>query len=583
MNTWNLRLLYKSNTDPQIERDCVLLENAYARFAKKYGGPDRKYLTNNAALLSALKDYEKLCELDSSKPLLYFFYSRDINSGDKKAASECLLLDNRLTKMRSQISFFTLSLGTVSKNRQGEILSNTDIKHYRFLLQCIFRDAKYDLSVVEEKIMSLKSMPAHDMWVTHTNKILNSKTVSWQGKDIAISSALNIVVFLKSAKQRKELSSRILDVLTDVARFAEGEINAIVTNKKINDELRGYARPQDATIVGYNNDPKVVDGLVSVISENLHIAHRFYGLKSRLMKQKKLNYCDRMAPIGTLNRSFSFDNSYKKLMNLFSTIDPKYSKMLAEFYENGQIDVYPKKGKKGGAYCWASYGNPTFVLLNDVGNLHSYTTFAHEMGHAFHNQLAKIQGPLYSSSSISVAETASTLFEAIALDAVYEDLTDKEKIIVLHDKISDDLSIVFRQIAFYNFELDLHREIRKMGYLSKEEIAKLLSKHLASYLGHSVNVTEQDGYAFVSLSHMRRFFYVYTYAYGQLVSKALLHRYKKDKSFWKSIEKLLSSGGSATPEELLKSIGIDVTSKNFFLEGIKEIEADIIRLEKLIK
>jgi oligoendopeptidase F len=254
---------------------------------------------------------------------------------------------------------------------------------------------------------------------------------------------------------------------------------------------------------------------------------------------------------------------------------------LEGYIKNGQIDVYPKKGKKGGAYCSGSVGLPTYVLLNHASTLDSYKTFAHEMGHAIHTELSKTQPPLYQNYTISVAEVASTLFENFAFDEIFPRLSKKEQIIALHDRINDSISTVFRQIACFNFELDMHKQIRERGALSKEEIAQLHNKHMGAYLGPSFKLKELDGYFFVQWSHIRRHFYVYSYAYGELISKALYAKYKKDPSYIKEIEKFLSAGGSKSPEQIFKDIGIDTSKPQFFVDGLKQIEEDIKELEQL--
>jgi oligoendopeptidase F len=182
-----------------------------------------------------------------------------------------------------------------------------------------------------------------------------------------------------------------------------------------------------------------------------------------------------------------------------------------------------------------------------------------------------------------LAETASTLFQSLALEAVYESLSDSEKIVLLHDKINDDISTIFRQIACFTFEQDLHAGIRAKGFLSQEEISEIHNKNMKTYLGPVFTLHPDDGYMFVQWSHIRRFFYVYSYAYGMLVTKAFLRRYKQDPSFWSSIEKFLAAGGKDSPEHILKEIGIDVSEAGFWEEGLKEIEDDIIKLEKLTK
>ena len=68
-----------------------------------------------------------------------------------------------------------------------------------------------------------------------------------------------------------------------------------------------------------------------------------------------------------------------------------------------------------------------------------------------------------------------------------------------------------------------------------------------------------------------------------LVSKVMLKKYKGDKGFKTSIEKFLKAGGSDTPENIFKNVGIDVTDKDFFRQGLEEISNDVDRLEKLVR
>ena len=581
LTEWNLGLLYKSPTDTQIEKDVLSFEKLRSDFALRFDKPNKEDLVNEDALLEALKEYEKIIESDS-KPLFYYQLLRDIDNKNKVANSQIPLLTMRFTKAANKTKFFRNFLGSISANKQKEFLNSEKLKQYRFFLSCTFSDAKYFLTVPEEKIMSLKGQPSYDMWVDHNQRILSSRTIEWKGKKMPLPEALNNMQSIGNHNDRKKMAALINMVLKDVAQFSEGELNAVYTNKKINDELRGYKTPYENTVHNYRNDNKIVENLVKVVTENFHIPHKFYKLKARLLKQKKLNYCDRGAKIGTVMSTFNFSDSWSKLKEIFGSIDKKYSDILDDFSKHGQIDAMPKIGKKGGAYCWGAYKDPTFVLLNHIGDLQSFTTFAHEMGHAFHTELSRSQGPWFNGYSTSLAETASTLFESIALESVFQGLPDKEKIIVLHDKINDSVSTIFRQIACFNFEVDLHNSIRSKGFLSKEEIADIHNKNMKAYLGPVFDLERDDGYMFVQWSHIRHFFYVYSYAYGMLVSKALLRKYRKDKSFWTSIEKFLSAGGKDTPENILREIGIDLSKPDFWLDGLKEIEDDIKKFEELI-
>lgn len=577
---WDLSQLYKSPHDPAIEKQVRLLEKLYADFEKKFNAPGKEFRDDPVVFLAAMRDIERMIELESM-PMRYLYHYQHIDAANEEVAAQIALITNRLTNAASATIFFHVGIGKMTAAQQKIFRSDKRLARYRVYLERKWADGKHDLSIGEEKIMSLKSLPAYDMWTNGNDKILNTQTVSWKGKGLPVAQALGMVAELDKHADRVSLSKALSETLQKVSPFSEAEMNAVITNKKIDDELRGYKTPCEATVQSYRNDPAVVESLVKTVTSAFPIAHRFYRLKAKILKQKTLAYADRSARAGRISRTFGFGESVAQFRDILDDLEPECTALFDAYRKERRLDVYPRAGKRSGAYCWASYGYPTFVLLNHTDDLRSFTTLAHEMGHAFHAELSKSQGALYAGHSTSLAETASTFFEYLALDAVYESLSDKEKIVVLHDKINSSISTIFRQIACFNYENDLHETIRAKGFMSKEEIAGMHNKHMGAYLGPVFKLEPYDGYYFVHWSHLRNFFYVYSYAFGELVSQALLRRYKADKSYWRSVKQFLSAGENDSPENILKSIGIDVSKPSFWKEGLAEIEKDIEKLERL--
>lgn len=578
--SWNLGILYKDHNDPRIEKDIRSIERACSVFEKKYRNK-KGYLSNESKLYDALSDFEALfAKLPFTKPLSYFGYVQDIDSSDFVARAKATHIAERLAKNDHRIVFFELSLAKISPSLQKKFLSSKKLTRFHYVLRVIFNKAKHDLSESEEKILGLKSIPAYSHWVSMTEKILGKTTVEFKGKILPLSEASQKIADLPLV-ERRELHSRTMNALAGITDVAESEINALVTNKKIDDELRGYKEPFDQTILAYQNDRKAVLALVGAVTKNFPISHRFYKLKAKLLGLKQLEYSDRAVGIGNSIREVSFDEAVSTLREVFGSLNPRYREILDNYLTEGQIDVFPKKGKTSGAYCSGNINAPTFVLLNYTNSWNDVMTFAHEMGHAIHTEFSKSQTPLYRNYTISTAEVASTLFESFVFDALFEKLSKEEQIIALHKNINDDIQTIFRQIACFNFETELHQTIRAKGGMSKEEIGALMNKHMGAYLGPSVGMSSADGNTFVSWSHIRNFFYVYSYAFGQLVSKALYAKYKEDPSYLAKIEKFLIAGGSNSPENIFMSIGIDVTKPDFWKKGLQKIEDDIERLEKL--
>lgn len=581
--SWDLSLLYRSLTDPQIERDVVTLEQTYDNFAQKYA-QRADYLEDERKLAAVLADYEKLVgDLADDKPILYFHYHRDLNSKNTVVEAKLNILSERYNQLGNKIIFFKVALSKITPENQVKFLASRALAPYRYFLQRVFARAKHVLSEEVEQVLNLKSLPAQSLWVRGNEKLVGAQEIKWRGKLLPLATAM-AKSFSLPTKERRELDGLIRARLKQIADFAESELNAVVIDKKINDQLRGYEKPYSATILNDEIEPATVENLAKTVTRHFPVAHRFFQIKAKMLGLKSLAYVDRSAEVGKTRKKIPFEQAVEIVRSAFHKIDPIYAETFSRFLERGQIDVFPQVGKRGGAYCSSSNLLPTFVLLNHVPSLNSVNTLAHEMGHAFHAKfIFERQPPLYRGHSIAAAEVASTFFENFVFDEMFPSLTPREQVVALHDKINRSVATIFRQIACFNFEVEMHQQIRERGSLSKEELAKLMNKHLAAYLGPLFKMSEEDGYTFVYWSHLRRFFYVYSYAFGELVSSALYARYKADPSFEKKVRQFLAAGSSASPEDIFADIGIDVRRPEFFEEGLKQVEADVERLAALVK
>lgn len=581
-DTWDLtNLYYTSEKDPQIEKDLVMAERAYAAFAKKYRNKD--FTSTAKKLRAALDESTALGEMPAARtPAYYFSFRTVLDAHDTVAQKQLSLIDNRLTKAGNQILFFGLALAKIPKTLQKQYLKDQTLAVYHYDLEQTFKNAKHLLTEPEEKILNLKSDVSRGMWINGTDKILSKRSVVYKGETIPLNAAIDRVNTV-STKERPKLWKLCTDQFRDLAEIAENEINAVVTNKKINDELRGYKTPYEATIAGYENNEKSVLALVEAIStKGFALSRKYYKLKAKQVGVKTLPYANRSDDVGK-GISLSYEDAVTICRETFYEMDEQYGAIFDTMLENGQIDVYPKPGKSGGAFCAHATNIPTFVMLNQVDSTRSFTTLAHEMGHAIHSERSKIQPSIYDDYSTTTAETASTLFEGIAQQKLIDALPASQKLNMLNQRIGEAIATICRQIAFFNFEKELHETIRTEGAMTWQEMAKLFQKHVQAYMGPAVEVTEEDGLSFVYVGHFRNFFYVYTYAYGELMSNIMTQKYNENPDFVEKIDKFLCAGGSDTVENIFKSIGINANKTETFLESLKTLEQDIKEFEKLTK
>ena len=576
---WNLGHIYKGDIKKLVAKDLVIIKKLYLTFAKRYR-KDKTHLKNPKALAKAIEEFEKLSiDKAGERPSAYFSYRISLNSQDNEAEAELAKLSDFYANLSNELEFFFLEIGKIPKDLQKKFLLSKELLPFRYFLKKLFESAKHHLTEAEEKIMNLKGAPAHGMWVSGFSKLLNKQVIKFENQDLPIAEAFAKIPTLEKSR-RHALHQEIMKALQNISDFSESEINAIVTDKKIDDKLRGFKTPFEATVKGYENESKTVKDLVDAVTKNFSLAHRFYKIKAEMLGDRKLVYADRGARVAKVETKISFADAVEKTINSFSSAHPDFGDFVRECFQNGLVDVFPKKGKHGGAFCSSPATLPTYILLNHIDDFRSLTTLAHEMGHGIHAKYSKKQRPIYEGHTIATAEVASTFFENLVFEEALKNVSAKEKMILLHDKINDDISTIFRQIACFNFENELHLTVRKEGFLPKERIAERLNKHMQSYLGPVFELTPADGYFFAAWSHIRNFFYVYSYAFGQLISDALYENYKKDKTKIKDVIQFLSAGASDSPENIFKKIGIN-PNKKLFETGLRRIKNNIDELEKL--
>jgi oligoendopeptidase F len=571
-NTWKFEWANPNN----FKNERKLNEKAHDEFVNKWKNK-QDYLEKDEILKEALDDYEKLIKnfTQGGKEGYYYWLKQELNENDLDIRAKCNLIEEFIKIQNNKLNFFEISLGKIPKEKQNEFLKSNLLKNYKNFLKQIFLNSKYMLNEKEEKIMSLKSTAAYSMWVRMVSSLLTKETkkIKVEGK-ILEKTYTELLSLMKNQKKelRDNASIAFEEILSKYSDVAEAELNAILENHKVNDKIRGFDRVDSSRIIRDNIDKKFVDDLIEAVSSRFDISKKFYELKAKLFGQNQIGYYERAASYGEIDKKYTWEESKRLVKKVFSKLDSEFLEIFDDFLQNKRIDVFPKKGKRGGAFCiHNSIKLPTYILLNHTENLDDVTTIAHEIGHGINNEfIRKKQNALSFGTPLATAEVASTFMEDFVLDEILKTSTDEEKLIIFMQKLDSDISTIMRQISCYLFEKEIHETYRKEGYLSKEKIGKIFKKRMSNYLGNFVDTSTCDNW-WIYWPHIREIFYVYSYASGLLISKTMQEKYKEDNSFIEKIKEFLSTGNSKTPRETFEKMGIEL-NKDFWNKGLDKIE-----------
>ncbi|MFZ5998556.1 MAG: M3 family oligoendopeptidase [Nitrospirota bacterium] len=576
---WNLTPLFENDNDRRIEVQRTKVEQKSYAFITKW--KDRSdYLEDPVVLKEALDEYEswsRCCGTDGDEGY-YFWLRTQQDQNDPGLKAKLNKVEDFSRKIQNDIQFFHLRIAKIPQEHQKRFLEYEGLKEYKHFLERIFAEAKYLLSEQEEKILTLKASTSYFNWIRMTSGFLakEERAILQEDGTRALKNFSEIMSLTsdKNKRVRDSAAKALNDVLYKYVDVAEAEINSVLANKKTDDELRGLPRPDLSRHISDDVESDIVDTLIASVSGRFDIPARYYRLKAKLMKVKQLKYHERNVEYGAIDKKYSFTESIRLVDKVFRSLDPEFQHILASFLENGQFDVYPRKGKGSGAFCAHHLiSQPTYILLNHTGKLDDVLTLAHELGHGINNELIKKkQNALNFGTPTSTAEVASTFMEDFVLQEILKKADDELRLAILMKKLNDDASTIFRQVACYRFEQELHQEFRGKGYLSKEEIGSIFQKHMAAYMGPAVEQSAGSENWWVYWGHIRYFFYVYSYAGGLLISKSLQNSVKEDPAFIGKVKEFLSAGLSDSPKNIFMRLGVDIAERMFWDKGLGEIE-----------
>ena len=592
---WDLSRLFKSDDDPGIETYRKEMKEKVDSFLIKWKGND-SYMKGPEILRQALDEYSSLEIVGPSggdgagtKDSFYFWLRTQKDQNDPELKAKYEKSAEFANNLFNSIRFFPLNIGRIDSDRQRSFLESKLLLKYNHFISRIFAEAKYDLSVEEENIISLKQTPAYEHWIRMVSGFLSKEERAIEDEEGKKSqknfSEIISLLDNPSKKVRDSAAKAFNDILEKSSDAAEAEMNAILTNKKMDDKLRGAERPDFLRHLSDDINSETVDTLMESVSSRFDLSKRYYSLKAKLLGLKKLEYHERNVAYGSVRKKYPYEDAVRLVHDTFLGLDKEFAEIFMRMSKNGQIDALPKKGKRQGAFCTDSLlYQPTYVMLNHSGELKDVLTIAHEMGHAINSELMKEKcNALSCGMVLSTAEVASTFMEDFITEKLMEEADDETKLALMMSRLNDDVSTIMRQVACYRFEQELHREFRDKGYLSKREIGKLFSKNMRDYMGESVEYSPGSENWWVYWHHIRIFFYVYSYASGLLISKALQSKVREEKSFISQVKDFLSSGMSDSPKNIFIKLGIDITKKEFWEEGLREIENLLNETEALAK
>jgi oligoendopeptidase F len=577
---WDLTdLLDRHRDDPPAAIDAMLgeaRERALA-FAEAHSG--RVGELDGPGLVAAMRELGELQEL-VGRAGSYAMLDFSVDTADPARGALLQRMQEKATEIETALLFFELEWAAVPDERAEELLATDGLDFARHHLATARRYRPHLLTEPEEKVFAEKTLTGRTAWTRLFEEQTSAITVELAGEDAPVSLEVALArLFSPDREVRRHAAERVTAALQPGLRTRGYAFNTLLADKMVEDRLRRYPHWLAERNLSNEASDESVQALISAVRARYELPRRWYRLKARLLGIDRLADYDRLASVTDVDEQIPWSEAREMVLDSYASFTPELGDITRRFVDERWIDGPVRPSKRGGAFC--AYTVPSvhpYVLLNYTYRRRDVLTLAHELGHGVHAVLGARQGIFHMSTPLTLAETASVFGEELVFGRLLREAsTPESRLSLLADSVEGSIATVFRQVAMNRFEDLVHTERRERGELPVDRFGELWAESQAELLGDAVEVTE--GYK-SWWSYVPHFVnspgYVYAYAYGQLLALAVYGRYEEEgEAFVPAYLELLSAGGSRSPEELGRIVGVDLADPGFWDLGLSLVERQL--------
>ena len=465
---------------------------------------------------------------------------------------------------------------------------------YRFPLTEILRQAPHTLGEDGEKLVATAGLMADAPSTVYS--ILSNAEIPWPEIELSDGTSVRLDQAAYSrvrAVPQREDRRRIFEAFWTTWKGYQQTCGVTLYSGIKRDLFYAQARRYDSCLAAALDDdnipPAVYTTLLDMANANLATLHRYFRLRGRMLGIGELRYFDIYPPLVHADLDFPIEDGKRLVLEAIDPLGPDYVSTVRHGFANRWMDVFPRPGKRSGAYSSGSvYDVHPYVLLNYNNDYESVSTLAHEWGHTMHSFLANTSQPYPTADySIFVAEVASTFNEALLLDLMLKNAPDDtSRLYYLGTALEGLRGTFFRQTMFAEFELEIHRLVENGEALSGERFSTIYGDLLRKYHGHDEGVLTIDDLYTVEWAYIPHFyynFYVYQYATSIAASSLFAERVLEDGAGARDdYLAVLKAGGSQDPYTILASAGADLATPAPYEALIRRMNTIMDQIEAIL-
>jgi len=581
---WDLESLYGDFGSKAYQQDCNRLSRGLVQLQKRLEDLETGAPWNGPELEDFLTQYFLLGDLaETLSSFAYMCYS--VKTQDPGILREMNRIEQINLGLHNLSVTFRESRNLLA-NPIKELLRKNSWKDLRLFFEEESTLQKRQMGSAEESLAQDLARVGGDAWGRLQASLSSTLSVVWDESSGERKTVTQLRLLSSDPARgiRKKAYDLELQAWKSVAVPLAAALNGVKGTSVILNKRRGWKNPLQKSLFQNRINEQSLTALRESMEESLPVFQGYMKSKAQALGQEALSFYDLFAPLDLAESRWSYPQARDFIVENFNRFDPEFGAFAQKAFEKGWIHARPQEGKVGGAYCIAlpQFGE-TRILCNFDQSFKSVKTMAHELGHAYHDFLITGKTRPHRNYPMTLAETASIFAETIIFEKALSAAGPEEALGLLESQLSDSTQVIVDILSRYYFESQV-MELRPRGELSPGELNELMLDAQTRCYGDALKKDERHPYMWAVKGHYYSpdlAYYNYPYAFGLLFSLGLYSKYKVEgESFVTEYRSLLSRTGLESAKSLAQSLGMDLESKNFWKQGLKLIENQVMEFQK---
>ncbi|HUR88779.1 MAG TPA: oligoendopeptidase F [Ramlibacter sp.] len=363
-----------------------------------------------------------------------------------------------------------------------------------------------------------------------------------------------------------------------------GTFGTEVTKNVVLAKARGYDSAERFLLKPHKVPHELYTNILDTIQAELapHM-QRYARLRRKVLGLDKLLYCDIKAPLDPeYQPAITFREAGELILESLAPMGPDYVAMIRNAFDQRWIDRADNIGKSSGAFCMTPYGVHPFILVTWTDSMRNAFVLAHELGHAGHFALAnRHQRYVNTRPAMPFVEAPSIMHEVLLARHVLARATDAR---MRRWVIMQVLGTYHHNFVTHLLEGELQRQVYRLAEGGEAVTASLLNERkraiLQKFWGDAVEIDEGAAMTWMRQPHYYIGLYPYTYSVGLVAATALAEKASREgDAMFAGWLDVLRAGGTLHPLDLMRKVGIDLSSPQPIRDAVSYVGKLVTELE----